>query len=228
MYHQAVLGAGTAPPNGTKHSLVVLIFYGMELTYYQRFLPHWLGAGESYFITFRLAGSLPREVVLRLMEERELQRRETAVLPVATSNTGKRFFSTFDAVLDRSDHGPCYLNGPAEAAIVQASLHYADGPGYKLLAYCVMPNHVHLVVHLPVDATTPLARTLQRLKSHTARHLNRLRSDTGRVWQRESYDHRIRNMRELAATIAYTLNNPVKAGLAADWQQWPYSYWHEA
>ena len=199
----------------------------MELTEYQRFLPHWLGPGESYFITFRLAGSLPREVVLRLIEERELLSR-TVPSPTANPNAGKRFFTTFDALLDRADHGPCYLNRPAEAAIVQAALHFADGPGYELMAYCLMPNHVHLVVYLPIDAKVPLARTLQRLKSHTARHLNRLRGSDGRVWQRESYDHRIRNARELAATIAYTLNNPVKAGLVADWQQWPHNYWHEA
>ena len=199
----------------------------MELTHYQRFLPHRLGPGASYFITFRLAGSLPREVVLRLIEERELKLREASAHPSAHSNAGKRFFGTFDAVLDQAQYGPCYLNRLAEAAIVQAALHYADGAGYELLAYCLMPNHVHLVVHLPQDATTPLARTLQRLKSHTARYLNRLRGGEGRVWQRESYDHRIRNARELAATIAYTLNNPVKAGLATEWQQWPYSYWHE-
>ena len=200
----------------------------MELTHYQRFLPHRLGPGASYFITFRLAGSLPREVVLRLMEEREMALREAAARPAAHPNAGKRFFATFDAVLDQAQYGPCYLNSSAEATIVRAALHYADGVGYELLAYCLMPNHVHLVVHLPQDATTPLARTLQRLKSHTARHLNRLRGGEGRVWQRESYDHCIRNARELAATIAYTLNNPVKAGLIADWQQWPHNYWHDA
>lgn len=200
----------------------------MELTYYQRFLPHRLGPGASYFITFRLAGSLPREVVLRLMEEREMRLREAATLPATDPNANPRFFSTFDAELDRADHGPCYLNGAAEAAIVQAALHFADGSGYKLLAYCLMSNHVHLVVHLPAEATTPLARTLQRLKSHTARYLNRLRGGSGRVWQRESYDRCIRNDRELAATVAYTLNNPVKAGLVREWQQWPHSFWHES
>ena len=197
----------------------------MELTYYRRFLPHQLAPGESYFITFRLAGSLPRQVVLRLIEEREMLARSAA----ATDNprAGKRFFTTFDAELDHAHQGPCYLNRPLEAAIVQAALHFADGPGYELLAYCIMPNHVHLVVHLPLEAQVPLARTLQRLKSHTARHLNRLRGGVGRVWQRESYDHRIRSARELATTIAYTLNNPVKAGLVHEWQQWPYSYWDE-
>ncbi len=200
----------------------------MELTHYQRFLPHRLGPGESYFITFRLNGSLPREVVLRLLEEREILQHQTAAQPFANHNAGKRFFGAFDTALDQAEHGPCYLTNPAEAAIVQASLHFLDGPGYELLAYCLMSNHVHLVVRLPFDVSTPLARTLQRLKSHTARHLNRLRESTGQVWQRESYDHRIRNDRELAATLAYTLNNPVKAGLAQEWKQWPYTYWREA
>ena len=48
------------------------------------------------------------------------------------------------------------------------------------------------------------------------------------MWQRESYDHRVRNARELAIAIAYTLNNPMRAGLVTEWQLWPYSYWHEA
>ena len=199
----------------------------MELTHYQRFLPHQLGPGESYFITFRLAGSLLRAVVLRLLEERELPHQQAADNPVAAYQANKRFFGAFEKALDHATHEPCYLAQAAEAAIVQAALHFANGPGYELLAYCLMPNHVHLVVHLPYDATLPLARTLQRMKSHTARHLNRLRGGTGQVWQRESYDHRIRNAREMAATIAYTVNNPVKAGLTDDWQHWPYTYWRD-
>ncbi|TPG67593.1 REP-associated tyrosine transposase [Hymenobacter nivis] len=194
----------------------------MNLTHYQRRLPHQLGPGASYFVTFRLAGSLPRETVARLLEERALRRQEPSV-----PDAGKRFFGAFDAALDCATQGPCYLNCPAEAAIVQASLHFLDGPGYELLAYCLMPNHVHLVVHLPLETIAPLARTLQRLKSHTARQLNQLRGTTGPVWQRESYDHRVRDAHELTAIIAYTLNNPVKAGLAQEWQQWPYSYRRE-
>ncbi|OGX81600.1 REP-associated tyrosine transposase [Hymenobacter coccineus] len=194
----------------------------MELTHYQRRLPHQLGPGASYFVTFRLAGSLPRETVARLLEERALRKQEPTV-----PDAGKRFFGAFDAVLDRASQGPCYLTNSAEAAIVRAALHFLDGPGYELLAYCIMPNHVHLVVHLPLETIAPLACTLQRLKSHTARQLNQLRESTGQVWQRESSDHRVRDAHELMAIIAYTLNNPVKAGLAQEWQQWPHSYWRE-
>ena len=198
----------------------------MQLTRYQRFLPHQLGAGETYFITFRLAGTLPREVVERLLEERELELRRT-VEPSDTSHK-KAFFKTFDSALDGATHGPCYLTAPAEAEIVKASLHFLDGPGFELLAYCLMPNHVHLVAHLPADAVAPLARTLQRLKSHTARHLNRLRNASGRVWHRESYDHRVRNAAELDRIVAYVLNNPVKAGLAKTWPEWPHHFWRDA
>ena len=89
-----------------------------------------------------------------------------------------------------------------------------------------MPNHVHLVVALP-ETGRPLARVLQGLKRYTALEMNRVRNETGQVWQRESYDHRVRNERELRNIIAYTLNNPVKAGLATEWQDWPYSYCKE-
>ena len=111
--------------------------------------------------------------------------------------------------------------------LAEALLFYHKRNAYVLLAYCIMPNHVHLVVMLP-DEAPPLARTLQQLKSFAARHINKLRDTEGRIWQPESYDHRIRNPRELQNVLAYVLNNPVKAGLVEEWQQWPYTFLYES
>jgi len=205
----------------------------VDLTNYQRYLPHQLGAGQFYFITFRLADSLPLEVLERLREERLLLEREAADHRAAGHSDEpyerqKRWFGQFDASLDAATAGPAYLNQPVIGpAVAQALRFYHERGAYVLLAYCIMPNHVHLVVSLPEEAPL-LACTLQRIKSFTARHINEVHRSSGRVWQPESYDHRIRNSRELQNVLAYVVNNPVKAGLVAEWQQWPYTFLHES
>jgi REP element-mobilizing transposase RayT len=205
----------------------------VDLTHYQRYLPHQLGAGQSYFITFRLVGSLPLEVLARLREEHILLEREAAAHraaghPDKPYDRQKRWFGHFDASLDAATAGPAYLNQPAIGLTVAQTLQFYHEQGaYVLLAYCIMPNHVHLVVNLPEEAPL-LARTLQRIKSFTARHINEAHCSNGRVWQPESYDHRIRSNRELQNVLAYVVNNPVKAGLVADWQQWPFTFLHES
>jgi putative transposase len=114
------------------------------------------------------------------------------------------------------------LQQPEIAAVVVQSLHHFHGKSYELLSYCLMPNHVHMVVLLP-DGAPPLVRTLQRLKGYTALQANKLLGRTGAFWQAESYDHVVR-AGELERIISYIVDNPVKAGLVDDWQQWPFTY----
>jgi putative transposase len=106
--------------------------------------------------------------------------------------------------------------------VVVQSLHYFAGKGYELVCYCIMPNHVHLVVLVPVGAPAML-KTLQRLKGYTATQANKLLGRSGDFWQAESYGHVVR-AGELERIISYVLENPVKAGLIEEWQQWPYTY----
>ena len=95
----------------------------------------------------------------------------------------------------------------------------------SVLAYCLMSNHVHLVVQLPEAAGFSAARMMQRLKGRTALAANKLLGRPGQTfWQHESYDHVVRDAREEERVIAYVLNNPVKVSLVEEWQQWPYSY----
>ncbi|MDU0371694.1 transposase [Hymenobacter endophyticus] len=107
-----------------------------------------------------------------------------------------------------------------------ASLHHFHSKAYKLLCYCIMPNHVHVIVSPPENAPS-LAETLQRIKGYTALQANKLLGRTGQFWQRETYDHIVRNSEEMQRIIAYVVNNPVKAGLVESWEQWPYTYWPE-
>jgi REP element-mobilizing transposase RayT len=109
-----------------------------------------------------------------------------------------------------------------------------DGERYRLLAYCLMPNHVHLVIdttgyeieihHRGPTAPYPLADTLKRLKGRTARRCNLVLGRSGPFWHHESYDHIVRNQQEYERIVAYILNNPVKAGLVENWEDWKFSF----
>ncbi len=190
--------------------------------YYQRNLPHRLPPDETLFITFRLADSLPQAVLQHLRVDFDAAEEDA-------ENEGsyarqRRYFGRFDSCLDAATTGPVWLRQPALARLVQQALHFYDGKRYSLVCYCIMANHVHIVVGLP-EAAPPLAQTLQALKGYTASQGNKLLGRQGQFWQCESYDHVVRSTAELERVVAYVLNNPVKAGLVEDWQQWPYTYW---
>jgi hypothetical protein len=68
------------------------------------------------------------------------------------------------------------------------------------------------VVFQPL-AEHKLATILHAWKSYSAKEANRILQRSGNFWQREYYDHLIRNERELQRCIQYVLNNPKKAGL---------------
>ena len=86
-----------------------------------------------------------------------------------------------------------------------------------------MPNHVHVVVTL-LNPKEPVQRIIKSVKAFSSAKINQLLSRTGPFWQREYYDHVVRNGQELKRVIAYVQENPVKAGLCTIWQDWPYTY----
>ena len=193
-----------------------------QLIHYERHLPHRLPAGEVIFLTFRLADTLPRELLAHMHEEAALLANRLEITPEQLYAEQKKYFGRFDHHLNQATYGPTWLAQPEIAALVKQSLHYFDGRTYDPHCYRLMPNHVHLVVGIASEAP-PLIKTLQRLKSYTATQANRLLGRSGTFWQAESYDHVVRNG-EMERIVAYVLENPVKAGLVDDWQQWPHSY----
>jgi putative transposase len=201
--------------------------------FYRRHLPHWQRPGATLFVTCRLAGSLPAPVIAALLEEQA--EHEQGLLPVGdveereqqADQAAKRAFGRWDAALDAPTAGPRWLADPRVAEMVAEALHHRHGQVYDLATFCVMPNHVH-IVYTPLkredDTYAANARILQSLKGHTARQANRILHRAGSFWQAESYDRVVRDAAELKRIVAYVLNNPVKAGLVAEWKQWPWSY----
>ena len=113
------------------------------------------------------------------------------------------------------------------ARLIADSLHHRDEKVYDLLAYCIMPNHIHIVFGPLPDADDhyPSVTTImQSLKAYTARQANKLLDRQGQFWQRESYDHWVRNSDELRRAVRYVIDNPVKAKLVDHWQDWPWTY----
>ncbi len=206
-----------------------------ERIYFKRKLPHYQPPNASFFITFRLANSLPRHIVAQLKEEYKTALKEIGRSKVLSYEEQKKYFSRFDKYLDRVEHGPTWLQDDRISGIVAETLHCWNGRRYDLVCYCIMPNHVHLVIDrvqvndlsynlLRAGRSSKLSYTLSgilhSIKRYTAREANRVLHRSGPFWQHESYDHVIRDRKELERIIGYVLNNPMKAGLVDDWQKW--------
>jgi REP element-mobilizing transposase RayT len=197
--------------------------------YYHRHLPHWQPRGATFFVTFRLKDSLPREVIESLREENELKKQTLEKISEAEHAKQddldeRRFFVRWDSLLDRADFGPRWLSQPEIAGTVKEALHYRDGREYDLYAFCIMSNHVHAVFEPLNLSLLSLNKIMQSLKRHTARRANTVLGRVGAFWQDESYDHVIRDNEEFLRIIHYALENPVKAGLVSRREDWPWTY----
>ena len=200
---------------------------------YRRNLPHYQPEQATLFVTFRLAGSIPMVVLRQLAEEHEQaiaalkHQPESAKRDEQLYLEQRRAFGKWDAALDALDNSPRWLEDPRVAQLVADSLHYRHSRVYHLDVFCIMPNHGH-VVFAPLvkedGAFHSLAAIMHSLKRHTARQANLILGREGDFWQHESYDHIVRDPEEHQRIVAYVLNNPVKAGLVQEWQDWPWSY----
>jgi putative transposase len=201
--------------------------------FYERNLPHYQPPGATLFITSRLVDSLPAHVIQQLREEAE--RREAALAKIenpeeraaAKYDEQRRYFGRFDHQLDISLSGPFWLSNPEIAGIVKESLHYRNGKVFTLDAYSIMSNHFHLVFKpLPKSEGKyhSISEIMHSLKLRVALEANKILGREGQFWQHESYDHVVRDEAEWRRIIQYVVNNPVKAGLVKEWQDWPWTY----
>jgi len=203
---------------------------------YRRNLPHLQPRGAIIFVTFRLTGSLPVSLLERWRQERvrlqHLQKTDPTHYARVASHFEKSWFAKFEAVLDGGSCGPLWLRDELVASQVADSLHRRDRKVYRLDAFSIMPNHVHVLFKpLRIDGGDQdyhsLASIMQSLKGFTARACNRLLKREGEFWAHESYDHFVRSNDEWHRIVADILNNPVKAGFVREWRQWRWNYFRE-
>lgn len=171
------------------------------------YLPHFDQPGALQFITYRTIDSLPREAVIRIysqIPERMADERREAL----------------EDLLDRC-HGACELGRKETAQIVTDNLLHFDDDRYRLLAWCVMPNHVHILIE-PLPGYS-LAKIMHGCKHNTASRINRLLGRTGPFWLEDYFDRAMRDESHLRRTIEYIERNPVAAGLCQNQADWGFS-----
>ncbi len=176
------------------------------------YLPHFEGGDWFQHVTFHLADSMAKDAIERMYAE-------IALVPLAEQDAERR--KKVEAWID-AGHGSCVLREPAVASMVQESLLFFDVQRYHLLAWVVMPNHVH-VLFQPMNGWS-VAKIVASWKKFTARKISDRNQDIGGpVWHKEYWDRYIRDEFHLEQAAFYIRENPVSAGLAARAEDWPWS-----
>jgi REP element-mobilizing transposase RayT len=175
------------------------------------YIPHWEAGEVAQSITFRLADSLPAALLERWQVEHA-----ALTGPVRDEARRKRVEQALDSGL-----GSGALAMPEIGELVENALLCFDGQRYRLHAWSIMPNHVHVLI-TPLGAHT-LSAIVHSWKSFTAKKANAMRGSSGAFWAQEYFDRAIRDDGHYANTVEYFAQNPVKAGLCGRADDWRYA-----
>jgi REP element-mobilizing transposase RayT len=215
--------------------------------------PHFQPLEGTLFVTFRLTDSIPKAMVRYYQARREwlndrLRRvNEISAEPSSPEHAGwltrleklnHEWFLKWEEILHREAVGPTWMRDDRVADKVVENLHDLDGDAYRLDAFTVMSNHVHTVFRPLVSnelieeifrsqnalgEVPALSKIMHSIKGRSARACNLILGRSGAFWERESFDHVIR-AGKFHKTIRYVLNNPVKVGVAHNWEDYRWNY----
>ncbi len=178
----------------------------------ERRLPHWTQDGKIYFVTFRLADSLPQSKILQLKMEREEWMKNNS--KPYTKEQILQYDLLFNERVENwidAGHGECVLKREDTSLIVNNSLQFFDHKRYFLHSYVIMSNHVHLIIE-PVNGYE-LKEILHSVKSYSATEINKILHRHGRLWAIESYDRLIRDALHYRYVEGYIVKNIKMGGI---------------
>ena len=191
---------GSSPPKRDDAKL------GFQGWHERGYLPHRDEPDLTQFVTFDLVDSYPTalrsewEALLKVENNRERRRK-------------------LEAYLDRG-RGECHLRRADIAGLVEGAVRFHHTHWYGLLAWVIMPNHIHLLVKV---GDTSLFKIVKELKRYTAREANKLLRRAGAFWAEDYFDTYMRDAEHGLKTRHYIENNPVKALLVREPNEWPWS-----
>jgi putative transposase len=216
----------------------------LPLTVYGRHLPHWRQDGATYFVTFRLADSLPKSKLceleaikrefasthkVRRADCRSVQQDRRSPLPHGPNENWETYARSLAVKIETwldEGMGACWLARPELAKVVVDALHYFDNDQYELDCYVVMPNHIHCLLRPLRPEDLPLEKVLQGRKLRMSLQINGILERSGQLWEEESFDRIVRDEEHLYRCIQYIGRNPAKARLPQDqWRRWIRPSW---
>ncbi len=177
-------------------------------------IPHWNQSDCVQFVTFRLADSLPQS---KLQEYRQKRDEWLKTHPKPwDSSVQEDYDNIFVAVIDRwidAGYGECILIDKRVRDILEDAIMHSDSIKYDIYAFVIMPNHVHVLM-TPREGNTVqgIVGAWKRISSHG---INTLLGRRGTVWERESFDHLVRNADDFMETLQYIVDNP--QGMSPKW-----------
>ena len=213
----------------------------MKTEYKQR-LPHIQPIGAAFFVTFRLYESVPKSKITELKDKYEIEINIAKTIKdlhqsnFEIFNLRKQYLVEYDQLLDKIKGGPMYLADQSIKDILKVQLHRFDNDLYQLLCYCIMSNHVHLLIDTSIQLEDkqddyqlemqykPLDSIMKSIKGPSAWYANIYLDRKGQFWERESFDLYIRNEKMLNNVINYILENPVKAKMVEKWDDYSGNY----
>jgi REP element-mobilizing transposase RayT len=175
------------------------------------YLPHFDDNNTCQSVCFFLDTAAPRALLERWRFEKDYLKPDLRHW---------EFERRLEAELAHSS-GEAVLHDPRLAALVKNALLFFDEQRYRLHAWVVMPNHVHVLFEEMQGHT--MSEILHSWKSFTAKACNRVLRRTGRFWYPEWYDRYVRNADHYTHIVNYIEMNPVAAGLCERPEDWPWS-----
>jgi len=199
--------------------------------YYQRRLPHYQPHNGVFFLTFRLAFSLPASFQDAFSSyKKKLLQSEQFRKQSSSDETSRKYAKLLFA---HYDHSLCTISGPLNLSdseilgpLIKQEIERNDNDLYCLYCYTIMPNHVHLLLK-PIQKeqkSVSLADIVKTIKGRSARSINQIFGTSGPVWAREYYDYWVRDEQEFNNIIDYIRYNPVKAKLVKEAKDWPWTW----
>lgn len=193
-------------------------------------LPHFYQGHSTFFITFRLADSLPQSVITELKEKLQIEinnvyETDEAKKKVAIDQLKLQYFKQFEHQLDTKPYGECVLKNERIAQILYDKILSYQDVYYDLKCLSIMPNHAHLLISaIQNEGNPPLDKWLQLIKGGSSFLINKVLNRTGKLWATESFDRYIRNEEHYHNCFYYIINNPVVAGLSSQFSKKPFMY----
>jgi REP element-mobilizing transposase RayT len=183
-----------------------------EIEKTQNHLPHWQQEGSTYFVTWRLKDSIPRDVLERLINEKSNWERSHP--KPWTDKEEAEYHNTFSKESDRlmdMGFGECVLRHLNCRDALANSLSLFDSERFLMHSWVAMPNHVHVLISLVEGGS--LEKVIGGWKGYSSKDINVVMGNEGSLWQKDYFDRIIRDWEHMFRVAKYIRRNPEKAKL---------------